>query len=239
LNVTQNFENVATVTGETETGVQVTDSDPSTVVIAEPGIDIEKATNGIDADVAPGPGIPFGGSVQWTYVVTNTGDVTLSNITVTDDILGAISCPTTTLGVGESMTCTASGTAAAGQYANIGTVTGRPPVGQDVTDSDPSHYFGEFNPGIHIEKKTNGINADDPNAGDAPQLNPGDPVTWTYEVTNTGNVPLSNVNVTDDQGVAVSCPQTTLAVGESMTCTANGVAEDLMNTWTNREQAAV
>ena len=85
-------------------------------------------------------------------------------------------------------------------------------------------------PDIDIEKLTNGVDADDPNAGDAPQILPGDPVTWTYIVTNTGNVPLTNVTVTDDQGVAVSCPADTLAPGDSFTCTANGVADDLLTT---------
>ena len=32
--------------------------------------------------------------------------------------------------------------------------------------------------------------------------------TWTYLVTNTGNVTLSGIAVTDDQGVAVTCPAT-------------------------------
>ena len=45
-------------------------------------------------------------------------------------------------------------------------------------------------------------------------------------VTNTGDDPLTDVLVTDDQGVAVSCPQTTLAPDASMTCTAPaGTAE--------------
>ena len=34
-------------------------------------IDVEKATNGQDADQAPGPEIPVGDPVTWTYGVTN------------------------------------------------------------------------------------------------------------------------------------------------------------------------
>lgn len=41
------------------------------------------------------------------------------------------------------MTCTANGVAEVGQYANVGSVVGTPSGGDDVTDSDPSHYFGE------------------------------------------------------------------------------------------------
>lgn len=36
-----------------------------------------------------------------------------------------VTCPKTSLVPGESMTCTASGTAVAGQYANIGTAKAR------------------------------------------------------------------------------------------------------------------
>ncbi|MFW6195121.1 MAG: DUF7507 domain-containing protein, partial [Chloroflexota bacterium] len=70
-------------------------------------------------------------------------------------------------------------------------------------------------PAIDIEKATNGEDADEPTG---PEIAVGDPVNWTYVVTNTGDVALTDVSVTDDQGVAVNCPQDTLAVGESMTC---------------------
>ena len=80
---------------------------------------------------------------------------------------------------------------------------------------------------IEIEKRTNGVDADSPNAGDAPQLLPGAAVEWTYELTNTGGDDLQNIAVTDDQGVVVTCPATTLASGDSMTCTASGAAENL------------
>ncbi len=108
-----------------------------------PAIDIEKATNGEDADDPPGPSIAVGDPVLWTYFVTNTGDVALSSIAVVDDQGVAVSCPKTALASGESMTCTASGTAVSGQYANVGTASAMDPSGTAVEDSDPSHYFGE------------------------------------------------------------------------------------------------
>ena len=96
----------------------------------------------MDADTADkGPVLKVGSTVTWTYVVTNTGDVTLTNVKVTDNKLGDISCPKNTLAAGESMTCTASGTAELVQYANLGTATGSY-GGSTVTDTDPSHYSG-------------------------------------------------------------------------------------------------
>jgi hypothetical protein len=118
------------------------------------------------------------------------------------------------------MTCTGAGIAVAGQYRNLGVATGQPPCGPAVTASDPSHYYGRT-PSIGIEKLINGQEADDP---PYPVLHVGDPILWTFVVTNTGDKVLSNVTVTDSQGVAVSCPKTTLAAGESMTCVANGTA---------------
>jgi len=190
-----------------------------------PGIDIEKSTNGTDADTATGPEILVGESVTWVYVVTNTGNVPL-DVTITDDQGAAVSCPLTTLVVGESMTCTATGTATAGQYANQGTATGvyTDPAGvvYPVTDVDDSHYFGA-DPSLSIDKTTSDGYG---NEGDSIGVIPGETVTWQYYVTNTGNVPLQNVAVIDDQGAAVACPQDTLAVGECMTCTASGIASE-------------
>ncbi|MGA2504805.1 MAG: hypothetical protein ABSG01_12005 [Anaerolineales bacterium] len=44
-------------------------------------------------------------------------------------------------------------------------------------------------------------------------------ISYTYEVTNVGNVSLTGIRVTDDKAT-VSCPKTTLEVNETMTCTA-------------------
>jgi len=185
------------------------------------GIDIEKFTNGQDADTAPGPIVPVGSTVTWTYVVTNTGERPIGAIVVTDDQGVTVTCPDDELDAGTSFTCTATGTAIAGQYVNVGSVTATRQDSTTATDSDPSHYFGQDAVAIAIEKRTNGQDADTP---PGPTVAVGSTVTWTYLVTNVGNEALSDVTVTDDQGVTVTCPDTTLAVGASMTCTASGTA---------------
>jgi hypothetical protein len=108
-----------------------------------PSITLEKATNGEDADEAPGPSIPAGGAVNWTYRVTNSGNVPLADVEVTDDQGVVVSCPASVLEVAESMDCSGSGTAIAGSYSNLGTVTAMPQAGgSQVSDSDASHYTG-------------------------------------------------------------------------------------------------
>ena len=104
-------------------------------------ITIEKSTNGQDADEPPGPAVNVGSPVNWQYVVTNPSDVALTNVRVVDDRNVTVTCPLSTLTAGQSMTCTGSGAATAGQYRNVGTVTADSSAGT-VKDSDPSHYFG-------------------------------------------------------------------------------------------------
>ena len=103
---------------------------------------IKKATNGQDADNAPGPTVPVNSTVTWTYVVTNTGTAPLTAVVVRDDPNGPVPCPRATLAAGESMTCMTTGVAIAGQYRNVGTVTASWSAGS-VSDSDASHYFGQ------------------------------------------------------------------------------------------------
>ena len=99
-------------------------------------VDIEKFTNGQNADTAPGPSVIVGSTVSWTYVVSNSGSRPLTNIVVTDDQSVTVTCPATTLDAGLSFTCTASGIAQLGQYANIGTVMAEQPDASVVSDSD-------------------------------------------------------------------------------------------------------
>lgn len=111
-------------------------------VLPVAALDIEKATNGHDADTAPGPTIPVGDPVTWTYVVTNTGEVPLVDVAVEDDVLGPV-CTIASLAPGESDACQVQGVAESGQYGNVGTATWSVQGVPEVTDSDSSHYYGE------------------------------------------------------------------------------------------------
>ena len=186
-----------------------------------PLISIDKSTNGADADSAPGPSITIGETVTWTYVVTNTGEVDLTGVIVTDDILGDV-CTIGDLAIGDSETCELVGAATAGQYANIGTAVDNNGDGSTVSATDPSHYFGMPNPlpSITIEKWTNGEDAD---SAPGPSITAGKPVTWTYVVTNTGEVNLTGVIVTDDI-LGDVCTIGDLAIGDSETCELVGAA---------------
>ena len=75
---------------------------------------------------------------------------------------------------------------------------------------------------VQIVKSTNGQDA---NEAPGPTIVVGSAVTWTYVVTNTGTQPVTNVVVRDDdRNVTVTCPATTVAAGQSMTCRGTGVA---------------
>src|SRR4030095_11820889 len=117
--------NLGTVTGKAPNGQEVADEDPSHYFGGQnAALDIEKLVNGQDADNAPGIEVEPGSEVNWSYIVTNSGEVALTNIKVTDDDKTLpVPCPKGSLRPGESMTCTAKGTAKSGPYKNIGTAT--------------------------------------------------------------------------------------------------------------------
>lgn len=193
--------NTATaVLGQDET---VTCVFTNTEMEANPSIDIEKATNGQDADAPTGPIIVIGNPVNWTYAVTNTGDVALSNVSVTDDQGVTVSCPKTSLDVGESMTCTASGVASAGQYANVGTAEGTPGEGT-VSDSDPSHYFGAPLD-LAISKTDGGLAF----------VAEGGSLVYTLTYENLGDVDLTGVVINDTVPVNTTFDSGTSTAGWS------------------------
>lgn len=213
------------------------------------------------------PQLQPGATVTWTYLVTNTGTIAIPRaaVIVTDSQAGVTPVLDTTsdansdnqLAPGETWRfvatgtvqdleaptlpvtivdgCNPGGTAAPGvreTYRNIGTVTV-----PGATATDPSHYCNPAEPGIVIKKFTNGFDANTPNGADVPQLTPGAVVTWTYVVTNTGNITFAQatVVVTDSHtGVTPVLVTATdvhqdglLSPGERWTYVATGVVEDL------------
>jgi hypothetical protein len=116
------------------------DDDDASYFGADPSLRIEKSTNGDDADDPTGPVIPVGEPVTWEFEVTNDGNVDLTNVEVTDDVLGAV-CTIDALAVGETQSCQVESTAEQGQHQNLATAVGH--YGDvEVSDEDPSHYFG-------------------------------------------------------------------------------------------------
>jgi uncharacterized repeat protein (TIGR01451 family) len=162
------------------------------------------------------PGFAAAGThVTYTYTVTDNGNVPLHDVTVNDSRLGAVTCPASALAVGQAMTCTAAyrTTAAdvrAGKVANTATVNAASPGGLAVTGQAPLTIPLQVQLAVAIQKTAS--------AGSFTAA--GQPVTYTFLVTDNGNVPLHAVTVIDTEAVTVRCPATTLAVGQAMTCTA-------------------
>ena len=181
-------------------------------------IDIEKSTNGHDADAPTGPVLSVGSTAVFTYVVTNTGAEPLTNVVVSDDQLGSITNLVSNgngdsiLDPGESWTYQAQTTVTEGQHANVGTVNALDLLGRPLNDRDFSHHFGIGNvdSSIDIEKSTNGHDADVPTG---PVLSVGSTAVFIYVVTNTGAEPLTNVVVSDDQLVVRSPSSSVMATG--------------------------
>src|SRR4029077_1131436 len=121
--------NIGTVNGQDSfTGAPVTDNNPANYFGDTPAVKIVKYVNGQDVDSAPGVHVAAGSTLTFTYVVTNTGNVPLSSVAVTDSVLGAVTSfsgdtnSNSLLDLTETWTYTKTATAAAGQVGNVGTV---------------------------------------------------------------------------------------------------------------------
>ncbi len=183
----------------------------------------QSATLTIDKEgtFAAGPNgtADVGETISYTFEVINTGNVTLTGVTVVDPLSGlsAIACPATTIPVGGSITCTATYQVTqadidAGQVANTATADST----QSPSDSDDETVPLPQSATLTIDKE--GTFAAGPNG----TADVGETISYTFEVANTGNVTLTGVTVVDPlSGLsAIACPATTIPVGGSITCTA-------------------
>ena len=165
-----------------------------------------------------------GQSVNYRFLVENNGNGPLSGISVADTFTAPATgsliptCPTTTLAAGASMTCSTTYIVSQadvdhGVINDSATATGTPASGPPVTSApSTASVNAPASPGITLAK----------GASVSSFTSAGTPLTYSYTVTNTGNVTLDPVTVTDPMvGLsAISCPTESLTPGVKETCTA-------------------
>ncbi|MBW1641063.1 DUF11 domain-containing protein, partial [Microbacterium resistens] len=220
------IENTATATGTPPAGGDPVTSDPSDAQVPsspQPGITVVKTADKTELVV--------GDTITYSFTVENTGNLTLSDITVNDgDFTGtgdlsAIDCPadTRSFAPGDTVTCTATymvtqADVDRGSIENTATATGTPPTGDPLT-SDPSdaRVPAQQEPGITVVK-----------TADKTELVAGDTITYSFTVENTGNVTLSDITVNEGDFTGtgdlsdITCEDgaASLAPGDTVTCTA-------------------
>ena len=157
-------------------------------ILQGPALSVDKSASPTTYDHA-------GEVITYTYVITNSGNVTLAQpFTITDDKLGTITCPATpaTLAPTETITCTKTYTIKQADLDNgsiTNTATGderQPPTSPPDTET----IFAEQSPGLSLDKS----------ATPGTYVHAGEVITYTYVITNSGNVTLAQpFTITDDK----------------------------------------
>ncbi|KRG67525.1 hypothetical protein ABB27_09320 [Stenotrophomonas terrae] len=211
-NAAGKVDNAATASGTPPSGPAVSANDTATVPLqATPALKLSKSGT-LSTDKK---------TISYSFVVENTGNVDLTAVTVTDPKLPALSCPPITLAVGASQTLICTGNVytvssldnAAGKVDNTATASGIPPSGPAVSTTGTATVPLQAAPALTLSKSGT-LSADQAS------------ISYSFTVTNTGNVDLSNVTLTDPLLPALDCPAITLPVGASQTlvCTNNSHA---------------
>ena len=179
--------------------------------VAEPKISVAASTNPPSFAVAGTP-------ITSSYLVANTGNVTLVNVGVTDSMPGqsAVSCPATTLLVGASETCTAlyavtQADVDAGGINLAATASGTAPTTTVVHGTSNVTTPAIQGPAIAVT----------PSSNPGSFFGAGTPLALNYLVTNSGNVTLHGIGVSDRLGLAITCAGTPLAPAATESCTAS------------------
>ncbi|MCG9792808.1 HYR-like domain-containing protein [Flavobacterium algicola] len=186
-----------------------------TVIPGKGKISLDKVT------LAPADGAydTVGEKINYQLTITNTGNLTLTNVIVTDvnaDNGSVLPAVITSITPGATATVTAQHTLTlteinSGSVTNSASVNAKDPFGNTITDisDDPNNGTNSDSngdgdpddatitlisqkPSISIEKT---FSFNDENKDGFPQLN--ETITYNFKVTNTGNVNLSNITVTD------------------------------------------
>ncbi|MFD1344371.1 DUF7507 domain-containing protein [Litorisediminicola beolgyonensis] len=201
------FTNTAEVTGTGSDGSTPTDQDDDVRTLGQvSGIALEKTADYDGSDAAQ-----VGDEVSYLFTVENTGNVTLTGVTLTDSLIeaqdGVLATLTLTggdadddgaLDVGETWTyvgvyALTQADIDAGEVLNSATVAGTPPTGDPVTDDDDVTVDLPQGPELTLEKSGRFNDENDDGFAEA-----GETVTYTFTVENTGNVTVSNIALTDE-----------------------------------------
>ncbi|WP_344051080.1 beta strand repeat-containing protein [Planotetraspora silvatica] len=214
--------NTATATATQPSGA-VTTSDPSTATVTADVI----SSLALQKSATPTTVTSAGETITYSYMATNTGNVTLTNVSATDTAFSGtgtpavITCLVTTLAPQDSTTCTGDYTVTqadidAGSIVNTATASGTPPTGTAITSNASTATVTAAADSSLTLAKTAAPNT---------VASAGQTVTYFYVVTNTGNVTLDNVSAADlsfsGSGTppVITCPATSLAPQASTTCT--------------------
>ena len=206
-------------TGDSEETTEL--SDQVILPVPNPLIDIEKQAPILLIDNDGTGDMSVGDVIEYTIVVTNTGDANLTDVIVDDPFLTPSTMTCDILLPGEQCILTGTYTIVQedvtnGSIDNIATgeSTQTPDVSDDVIVNLPQ-------PGITIVKGPP-VNGDQDGSGD---VTLGDILTFTIVVTNTGTAALTNVVIVDNTITMVggSSPCAVLLPGE--TCTFIGEYE--------------
>jgi len=146
-----------------------------------------------------------GDTVDYTFLIENTGNVTLTNVMVTDPLItgapnnGMITCPAGIASMlpGDTVSCTATYTLTqadidAGMVTNTADAAGTPPPSVPPTDSPTASSSNMVAiapmPELEVTKSVGVLTA---------PLAVGDLITYTFLIENTGNVTVNGVAPVD------------------------------------------
>ncbi len=188
LGLSTDTTSTVTVTAGDPLNVIETDSENITISVINPGIALTKTANPTE--------LIFSGTVDYTYVVENSGDDPLSNVSLSDP--GDADNPGCTditysagdtdedgmLDVNESWTYTCS-TVLEQDTTSEAQVTADDSRGEPVT-ATANAPVEVIVPAVALAKTV-----------DTPVVAPGTAVVYTYAVSNTGDYPLSAITVGD------------------------------------------
>ena len=220
-----------TVVSDLSDESSVLEDDPTVIALCQNPI-IALIKTGVINDTNGNGCADVGETIEYSFKVFNLGNVTLSNVTVTDPLVTVAGGPITLLpGATDGTSFTAIYTITqsdidAGFVENQATATGNDPSGNSVSDlSDDDSEFEDDptltelcqNPAIALIKV--GVPNDENGNGCA---DVGETILYSFSVKNTGNVALTNVIVTDPLVNVVGGP-INLAAGEEDTMTFTAV----------------